>query len=69
MAIFTLETDYPSETGNPLEIHVRQKISLNLKTERLLTWMNAPYELIHLFIRQFWRILKIGYPSQTDNPP
>ena len=53
MAIFTLETDYPSETGNPLEIHVRQKISLNLKTERLLTWMNAPYELIHLFIRQF----------------
>ena len=53
MAIFTLETDYPSERGNPLEIHVRQKISLNLKTERLLTWMNAPYELIHLFIRQF----------------
>ena len=47
MAIFTLETDYPSETGNPLEIHVRQKISLNLKTERLLTCLNAPYELIH----------------------
>ena len=34
MAIFTLETDYPSETGNSLEIHVRQKISLNLKMER-----------------------------------
>ena len=32
--------------------------------------MNNPPKFIHLFIRQFWRILKMDYmyPSQTDNP-
>ena len=36
--------------------------------ERLLIWMNTPYELIHLFIRQFWRILKIGYLRRIIRP-
>ena len=30
--------------------------------------MDNPPEFIHLFFRQFWRILKMDYPSETDNP-
>ena len=27
--------------------------------------MDNPPDFIHLFFHQFWRILKISYPSQT----
>ena len=30
--------------------------------------MNNPPDFIHLFIGQFWRILKMDYPAETDNP-
>ena len=41
MAIFTLETDYLSLTGYPLDIiHARQTICLNVKMERFLFWTN-----------------------------
>ena len=40
-------------------IRVRQMERLNLKMERFQFWMKNPSELIHLFIRQFRRILKM----------
>ena len=36
--------------------------------ERSLFWMDNPPDSIHLFFRQFWRILKMDYPSETDHP-
>ena len=44
-------------------IRIRQIIGLNLKMERFSFWMNNPPDFIHLFIRQFWHTLKMGYPS------
>ena len=35
--------------------------------ERSYFWMDNPPDFVDLFFRQFWRILKIDYPSQTDN--
>ena len=36
--------------------------------ERSWLLMHYPSDFIHLFFRQFWRILKMDYPTQTDNP-
>ena len=38
----------------------------------LLSWQHRPRTIhltcfIHLFFRQFWRILRMDYPSHTDN--
>ena len=30
--------------------------------------MDISPDFIHLFFRQLWRILKIDYPTQKDNP-
>ena len=48
-------------------IRARQTIRLNLKMERFEFLVNNLPDFIHLFIRQFSRILKMDYPSQTDN--
>ena len=37
--------------------------------ERFSFWMNNPPDFIHLFIRQFWHILKMGYPSLVWKRP
>ena len=47
---------------------VRQILRLNLKMERFEFLINDPPDFIDLFIRQFSRILKMDYPSWTDNP-
>ena len=40
-------------------------IRLNFKMERSYFWMNNPPDFIYLFFCQFWRILKMDYPSQS----
>ena len=56
MALSTLETDHPSETGYPLD-----------NSRQTNNTMNNPPDFIQLSIRQFWQILKMDYQSQTDN--
>ena len=59
--------DYPSETGYPFD-NSRQYVLIWKRKGLNFEWTIHPTLSIILFFRQFWRIVKIDYPSQMDNP-
>ena len=65
LAILTLETDYKSEKGYPLDNTRQTDNTSKFENNAVLIEDKQcnPPDFVQLFIRQFWQILKIDYSS------